>query len=62
MRGSRSRGSGIMMGWLRDARVSKAGIHSRSYRSSSTGFCGVLAVFVLLGAAPLADPLTPSSR
>jgi hypothetical protein len=53
VRGGPHRGSGITMGWLHDARVSKAAIHSRPYRSPSTGFCGVLAVFVLSGAAPL---------
>jgi hypothetical protein len=42
-----------MMGWLHEARVSKAAIYCRPYSSSSTGFCGVLAVFVLSGAAPL---------
>jgi hypothetical protein len=36
------------MGWEHEAHVSKPAIHSRPNRSSSTGFCGVLAVFVLL--------------
>jgi hypothetical protein len=53
VRGGRDRGSGITMGWLHEERVSKAAIHSRPDRASSTGVCGVLAVFVLLGAAPL---------